>query len=417
MIVAVSYAWLTISESPVVNGIQVTIGGGHTILLAPDVTKVVTKEDGTAVTVHYPGAFGESLDLSKSENYTYLSSLAGLSPVSTADGIQWFIPTYDETDSFVLDDNLTYANQEANQNGYYIYLDFWIVSPGSEYDIRVSNTSDGDYYEGSYLIELPQVVETEEGDYTLAATTGMIESCARVGFLVNDTVEDNGSLEAYMDSDYEDSRYEKLLGVYQEPGESADTDANRFTIYEPNATEHDPEVSGIESGVYAYTKPLGGTATQVEEMDLQDCETGLTVQTQSQWSQGKVTLEEAFQAAIAGKTFATASEASTYFYDTYLQKQFGSYLTGGKFLSYTSLLYQGAGTGGDTAATGTIDAMLQSGDTGATEDAIITTLERNTPQRIRMYIWLEGQDVDCKNTASVASTQFALNIQLAGATK
>jgi hypothetical protein len=277
-------------------------------------------------------------------------------------------------------------------------------------------------------------VKTEEGGYTLATTTGMIESCARVGFLVNDTVEDNGSLEAYMDSFYEESSYKELLGVYQEPGESVDSDSeNHFTIYEPNATEHDPEVSGIENGVYAYTNPLGITTqveeseieetkieeTKVEEINLgaQNCETGLTVQTQSQWSQGKVTLEEAFQAAIAGKTFATASEASTYFYDTYLQKQFGSYLTGGKFLSHTSLLYQMSGTGGDTAAVATVDAMLQSGDTGATEDAIITTLERNTPQRIRMYIWLEGQDVDCKNTASVASTQFALNIQLAGATK
>jgi hypothetical protein len=233
-----------------------------------------------------------------------------------------------------------------------------------------------------------------------------------------------------MNSVYEESRYEKLLGVYQEPGESVDSDSeNRFTIYEPNATEHDPEVSGIADGVYAYTNPLGITATQVEESEIektrieeidlgaQDCETGLTVQTQSQWSQGEITLEEDFQAAIAGKTYATASEASTYFYDTYLQKQFGSYLTGGEFLSRTSRLYESADTEGKTAAVATVDAMLRSGDTGATEDAVITTLERNTPQRIRMYIWLEGQDVDCKNTESVASTQFALNIQLAGATK
>ena len=38
MAVTVSYAWMTISASPALTGIQVTIGGGTTILLAPDRT-------------------------------------------------------------------------------------------------------------------------------------------------------------------------------------------------------------------------------------------------------------------------------------------------------------------------------------------------------------------------------------------
>ena len=42
-------------------------------------------------------------------------------------------------------------------------------------------------------------------------------------------------------------------------------------------------------------------------------------------------------------------------------------------------------------------------------------LERNVPQRIRMFIWLEGQDVDCVD--SVRSSNFAVNIELAGGTQ
>ena len=55
MIVMSSYAWLTASTSPVAEGIQVAVGGGSTILLAPD---LVNNER-----VHYPGAFGATLRL------------------------------------------------------------------------------------------------------------------------------------------------------------------------------------------------------------------------------------------------------------------------------------------------------------------------------------------------------------------
>ena len=50
---------------------------------------------------------------------------------------------------------------------------------------------------------------------------------------------------------------------------------------------------------------------------------------------------------------------------------------------------------------------------GATEDAVIVRLERNVPQRIRVFIWLEGQDADC--TGATENLRFAVNLQLAGA--
>ena len=47
-----------------------------------------------------------------------------------------------------------------------------------------------------------------------------------------------------------------------------------------------------------------------------------------------------------------------------------------------------------------------------TENVEIIKLERNIPQKIRMFIWLEGQDIDC--AASAKSATFAVNIELAG---
>jgi len=39
-------------------------------------------------------------------------------------------------------------------------------------------------------------------------------------------------------------------------------------------------------------------------------------------------------------------------------------------------------------------------------------LEKNIPQRIRMFIWLEGQDPDCIGFAD--SVPFAIGLELAG---
>ena len=89
MVVTISYAWTTISTAPIAEGIQITIGGGNTIMMAPDISKTV---DGT--TYHYPGFFDDTLNFSRFEQYDYLNQLSALLPVSTADGLNWFIPEY-----------------------------------------------------------------------------------------------------------------------------------------------------------------------------------------------------------------------------------------------------------------------------------------------------------------------------------
>ena len=48
----------------------------------------------------------------------------------------------------------------------------------------------------------------------------------------------------------------------------------------------------------------------------------------------------------------------------------------------------------------------------ATDDVYIVRLEKNVPQRIRMFVWMEGQDADCVNSAEASS--FAFRIELAG---
>ena len=82
----------------------------------------------------------------------------------------------------------------------------------------------------------------------------------------------------------------------------------------------------------------------------------------------------------------------------------------GKFVKNTETLYAKAGE--DHTVRG--DILEQMDKAGANESNSIVTLERNVPQRIRMFIWLEGQDADCVSGASVSG--FAMRIELAGST-
>ena len=424
MIATVSYAWLVLSGSPSVNGISVLIGGGQSILLAPDLTQEV-EVDGQKVTVHYPGKFSNTLDFSKYDTYNYLNEVSALSPVSSADGHYWLIPQYDEdgnlAEQFAVDDSLSHGNQTSG--GGYVYVDYWLVSPGSEYDVRVS--MDEKHGRGSYLVELPPVEKAEDGSLRLADSQNVTAASARVGFLVNTDKESTADMTAYTKSKAYQKAYTKLLGVYQKAGEAYDPadpvmTNHRFTIYEPNGTLH-PLNAQMEGG-YQVTKPLqyDPLTKETKEVDLDP--SILAVQKENQWisnKDGSSRLQQMFQAAVSGKGDLTQEQAAEYFYKTYLQNQVEQNLTAAVFIRDTSALYKAETTLAypDETLVGakTVEKLETA---GASDGAVITRLERNVPQRIRMYIWLEGQDGDCRSdTQAVKGAAISLKLELAGSTE
>lgn len=412
MVIGATYAWMTLSQSPVVNGINVTIGGGKTIMLAADYTKKVKDDQGKEITVHYPGAFDSTLDISQYESYDYLKNLAGLSPVSTADGRYWMIPVYDEetgelcpTADFHVDKTLENGNVTEKKNGSYIYLDFWMVSPAAAYEIRVSTDTRSET--GSFLMELPGVMEAEDGSLQLEETAGITEAIARVGFLVNTDTAPTEAMSAYLSSEDYNRHYKSLQGVYQEKGQEPSGDF-QFSIYEPNGVKHPSE--DYQEGDYVITNPLSYNpyGDTIMEQDIRD---RLMVQEKNTWKSwgNSSRLEQMFQSYVINKKELTPEMAEQSFYREQLLGQIGSYVKCGGFYKNVGALYEKEQEGVITA--NQMNLMLA----GASDDAKITTLSPNIPQRVRMYIWLEGQDVDCTNTASVGAGTFALNIELAGA--
>ena len=418
MIVAVSYAWVTLSTSPTVSEIQVGIGGGRSILLAPDIIKVVKDENDNDVAVHYPGAFDDHIVFSQYDSYDYLQDVTGLRPVSTADGISWILPSYDGTTGaledisrFTADRTLANANASEPGIGNYIYLDFWIVSPGNDYYLRVS--TDVNTGAGSFVAEHPKAAADENAvsGFSLNVPDDYTASVARVGFLTSEDTASTESMLEYSRSPRYEARYRSLGGVFNEPGEAiSDPASYRFTVYEPNGTRHPWDPS--EEGDYIITEPLAldQTTSAIYRKDISQI---LTVQENSTWKEinGEYQLNEILQTALMGKSGLTPSGAERELYARYLQGQVGGYINSGRFFRSTSTLYSIA-SGGivDSARIAQYITMA-----GATDDVYITALERNKPQRIRMFIWLEGQDPDCRNVSSVPASDISVELELAGA--
>lgn len=424
LIVVSSFAWLTLSAEPEVGGIKIQIGGSNTIMLAADI--VIRNADGTVD--HYPGAFSQNLQFGDYATYDYITSLAALSPVSTHDGLHWVRSDF-YTDSDVevqkgtavsgqlkqyaqlpVDTSLQYANlmEEGSKNGCYAYVDFWVVSPTKNCDLRVSTSNESDT--GSFVIGQMNVTANADGTgYMLQEANATAAASVRLGFLVNQETADSGDIEKYLGSAGYSDTYTHLLGRYQEPGESLDPNAaltNRFTIYEPNGNLH-----ADGSSYYQITKPLRVQNGKPAPADISD---RLTVQLANHWRRTidneSTMLEEEFYVSTFGKqqNFQSSSDISRYFYDQHLQGNLAPYVEKGYFVNSTQQLYAEAGVSGYVEEN---SIALHTADR-ATDEITIITLEKNVPQRIRMFVWLEGQDADCVNFEDVSG--FVINLELAG---
>lgn len=403
MLVMVTFAWYVMSTAPEVSGMQIKIGS-DTIRVAPD-----CKDDESGQ--HYPGAFQGVLETGAT---AIPEGFWGLIPVSTADGKHWFSATYeslenggDQKEEYQVDTTLQSANQvgRPESGGNYLYLDFWVVAP-KDYDLRVSTATQGSGQSGSYVKVFPQVTQDAAG-YSLDETQRQAESSLRIGFLVN---EDTVSGESYKKSTSYDSAYKILKGEYQKPGEALPTSQTSFTIYEPNCDWHADTKS---NGHYNQTLPLAWKDGKVQPVTLESVQTKLAAQTSATWTlsddETQTKLAQALQTALleaktTNRSVTNAQSAGEYLLNQYLKGQLSGYITSGQFVKSTRDLQDGVRLDEEN-----IEKF------GAADDAVIVSLKKNVPQRIRMFVWLEGQDIDCTNEAALKT--LLLNLELAGGTK
>lgn len=350
---AATYAWHILSVAPEAGGMQITIGAAKVIQVAPDVAAA----DGS----HAPGTFGDTLDITKDANYDYLNGLAGLTPVSTADGVHWYLPQYgaaaDGTEgptAFTEEQNLAHANvtdETVAQEGSYYYMDFWVSAP-EDFNLRLAA---GDSKSaGSYALTLPLPQKSGESAWALDYNAGLAaQKCLRLGF---------------------------LTGLDGSEGTS-------FLIYEPN---------GTDGGTYTVTIPQSAAG---ETGDVRD---RLTVQKTSHWK--PESLNNAFEKFVASADAdllnKDALAVARQFYTEKLNGLYRPYVNSGKFYQRAADLYENAENAASAPAS------------GAAADGVILHLKANQPQRIRLFVWLEGEDADCTNDAQNAL--LGIHLELAG---
>ena len=421
IVVASSYAWMSLSSTPTASAIQVNIGGANTVLIAPNVTEEVDGE-----VVHYPGRFSDSMNFAAQDAYAYLREITDLTPVSTADGIHWYFPAIAEQadgSEFLADNTLTYANLQTlpsggEVKGGYAMLDFWVVSP-TDASLRISTGSGNG---GSYVIGLPKPASDGLGGYSLGLQNRLLAACARVGFLADTQTVRDGSMNAYARSAAYDSHYRSLRGIYQEQGESWNGFPAQFTIYEPNADRHHadgvyvPTDDGrsyrlCEDGCYVKTNPIGNVGGQPMPIDVLG---RTTVQRNTEWlktSTGDYRLEQIFQAYLRGVPQPEKVSLFDGFYREYLGYQCTPYLQKGAFVRRTADLASAADEDG------VVDRSLLEALTtaGATDDVTVVQLQRDVPQRIRLFVWVEGQDADC--AAAAAGGGLLVSMELAASSE
>ena len=420
MMVFVSYAWFTVSEAPEVSGIKVAINGDNTIMIAPNLSANLS--DGTVA--NYPGHFTKTADLEPEEGTL-------LTPVSTADGVHWFIPTGKEADAVTgtldLDEYFTLETDYASANskdGGYAYIDFWVVSPLSGTVLRICSGDPMDAENpaiGSYVVQLPESVKnfTNASGYNLDASYTNLASSVRVGFLVNDEkVTSDAVMSAYVESALYNESYRSIKGVYDEMSDTS------FMIYEPNALVHSNSgvsnvltEKGIETylcqdGEYCSTYPIGLDEEGNKVFSV--VQDKLVVQGRTLWKKldNTLVIDEMYQAYITGAKNSGTEYSLDKFYENYMHEnylQYVDYRQDGLFFesSWDLLNY------GDLRVTDS-DAMTILERTNAIQDSYIVLLEKNVPQRIRMFVWIEGQDVDCSSSA--AGQSVSIRLELSGST-
>lgn len=424
MAVVSTFAWYAVSGTPEVGGMQLNIAGSATIQIAADIA--VTTEDGV---VHYPGVFSDSLNFSRVPSYDYLGNIVSLTPVSTADGIHWFFPTDGESEGadilgdYRMDDTYRYANLtelpvDDSVHGSYVMLDFWVMSP-IDCSLRVSY-GDGD--NGTYTVGLPYPTKDADGQYTMEEPSAMLPACVRVGFLADTRTQTDGSMSAYVDSGAFRDEVTHLKGVYGAVGEAWDYYTPQFTIYEPSADVHSGDSVYSQSpygsvyrecvdGSYVKTYPMGYVDGTVRPVDMTH---RTTVQKATQWlAEGDdLLIQQLFETFMLGESHEDdPATLFSKFCSQYLGYRCDSYVEKGAFIQNTGALDHSSGSDGTVPA----EEFEQMVTGGATEDVIIVELEKNVPQRIRMFVWVEGQDVDCSNV--IAASGLMINLELAGSSR
>ncbi len=355
LITVSTFAWYAISTAPEVQGIQVSVASVSEFL--PFEFSLTGEGDWTSL-----------LDIT-----SMLDGENVLRPISTYDGVDWYLPVYNAIGGvsgfdLIPEDLLgNYVNSEDSDLNYFVYQDVYVRTVSSEadtFDLRLSNPS------GTSSMQ----EETDYGTYVVYRP-------------------EKDALSAITDNQYivtNDAMYAFRVGfqVYDED----DVAEGPFYIYEPNADGRSADFISLLEEMEDDGDTVGVAAEYVYDASL------------------SATVKNYAENYAAGTMYATQTPIES---DNTLG--FDMVTVGAD--ETESVLIQQKETFWDTdklAGTATYDStyIKTIGEFASTPPAM-TTISQDEVKRIRIYFWLEGQDVDCWN--QILDGNVFANLEFTGA--
>lgn len=371
-----TFAWFTLSTKPEVAGISVTMESTgkewpfemSTNYEPPTEGQTQQEAEDNAAWTKDLGVF----DLGGgADNTGDLQNLGPLRPITTYDGEHWYLPTYSaegHVDKFTEVDLYSVMNRiespgTEEAGNYVISFSFWVRTrdPDTSYALKLNNPNsngDGTYHVhddeelfGTFVLPWPKAKDGggfSTEDTSLNAAKDGM-TCLRIGFKVE--------------------------------GEED------FYIYEPNADKRSQFTGGGELGGLKY---IG--------------QNSLTVNDTAQRTAGvQTTMVPRFKAGEGG------AQAS---YEMMAQpvqaRQAASSWNETALASASKVDSKLIGTIGNFYRTDNTTEFI----TSYSELPAITTVTKGQPKKITVYVWLEGQDIDCWN--QIASSSIYGNLEFRG---
>ncbi len=363
MLAGATYAWYTISTNPEIKGIHLQLGTSGTLKSSLD------EDEG----------FNEYTEITELfENYMPLR------PVSTFDGITWFIPAYDSMGALVLEDFYPYTIKDeefkyhnvyayqVDENGNLIYEDEELIPYEEKEYLNISEDAYflyGDFY----------LLNTDDVDVNVVLSTPLKK--------VEDEVWYGSYVVTYYDDEHGSNYNDDKLGTFSyyntavtsirlgfmtwDDDEDEDSKTN-FMIYEPNADlRSDKEKPEDEDGyVIDFTKgkddlPVGVLQTSpvskidndnviIDEINYKD-------------------LFDEYQSRVIRQLASNWKNKPSSYASISNNINIGSF----------------------------VDAI----------DKPIVRIKAGEVKKVRLFIWVEGQDIDCWN--DIAGGGLWINLEFA----
>ncbi len=426
---AASYAWFTLSTNPEIKGMEFSVASDEGLWISKDGQE-----------------FFKHVDISSE----MAAGMNVLRPVSTIDGLHWYVCDYNVSTGNIVEDQFflkewctseTHDEEEhthCDNGGFYAYTDVWVKTNKDTANVRLAIPNLDERYEeettsGCFVLSY-DVAEDEDGNQSIKIMQKGPETCARVGMMVFDpTTEENPVVV---------DKTEDPLSKAEDLGLSSGNESNpKFFIYEPNAdmrSQLDKQSDRYLTDIYVSKLNIkdftsaGGQAFRYSESDGKYLQTypikhKAALEENEAVTDERGTLESAAPAMFPAGNLIV-QRAATWNLETIEEDGINSapidlmntlmqnrYINRGRFVTTENIqnaLYMNKTAMSDITKNNDFSPVLLDGNNaGSATSHVLFDLKKGEVRQIRLYFWIEGQDVDCWN--DVAGMNFLARIEFA----